>query len=448
MLPDAKEAFVQFSEKIDPRDMEFTYLDDAQKPRSVPVDPEKNEEFVLSFDHGYPVERLAAGALFEVAGARDIAGPARDKNADDPDYPPPKYPTDWKYSDYVFVPGNPPAKANSYEIIPGTPTSKKPLCPPNVLPGGTLRHRVTDMLISNYPESYFATPVWAMNPQVNVGADQGAHVVRMFTGSDYLEDKDITLEINVHERLRTDYVPEFIFGSAIPDAARVGASPVDPDFGVPQGITGLWLPVFNSQAYGGRPPRENIYAFSNIVAEPYLPASAVSTVTKPEAAAGGNFIFKLEKNSSAYGYAGLSMLEYFLRLAPRKDNPASEYLDLGRLGKGTPWYRHVEPFKFEIHNVTRQRGGVTILNNVIKPSAGESVYVDYTLPRSGPVTVQVFTLDGNLVKVLARESKAAGEYRVGWDGRNNGGSEVARGMYFIRVVAPDVDEIRKVMVVR
>jgi hypothetical protein len=142
------------------------------------------------------------------------------------------------------------------------------------------------------------------------------------------------------------------------------------------------------------------------------------------------------------------MLEFFLSLVPNTANPASDYLYIGRLGKGSPWYRHVEPFKFELHNVTRQRGGVTVLNNVIKPSAGESVYVDYALPRNGPVTIQVFTLDGALVKVLARESKAAGEYRVGWDGKNNGGREVARGMYFIRVVAPDVDEIRKVMVVR
>jgi hypothetical protein len=144
----------------------------------------------------------------------------------------------------------------------------------------------------------------------------------------------------------------------------------------------------------------------------------------------------------------VSVLEFFLRLVPAIADPASEYLYVGQLGKGLPWYRHIEPFKFQIHNVTRQRGGVTILNNVIRPARGEQVYVDYTLHRSGPVTVQVFTLDGNLVRTLARVNKAAGEYRSGWDGKNNGGREVARGMYFIRVVAPDIDEIRKVMVVK
>jgi flagellar hook assembly protein FlgD len=60
----------------------------------------------------------------------------------------------------------------------------------------------------------------------------------------------------------------------------------------------------------------------------------------------------------------------------------------------------------------------------------------------------VFTLDGNLVRTLVRENKAAGEYRAAWDGKNSGGREVARGLYFIRVVAPGIDEIRKVMVVK
>jgi hypothetical protein len=269
-------------------------------------------------------------------------------------------------------------------------------------------------------------------------------VVRVFSGGDYLEDKDITLEVNVHQDLREYYTPEFIFGSAIPPSYKVGSSPVDPDFGAPHGIAGLWLPTFASRSYAAG--RENVYAFSNIVAKPYLSAFFVG---KPDAAGSGNFDFKLKKNIPDYAYAGVSMLEFFLRLVPNgAESPASRDLYIGRLGRGSPWYRHVEPFKFELHNIIRQRGGVTILNNVIKPSTGENVYVDYALPRNGPVTIQVFTLDGNLVKVLDRSNKAAGEYRVGWDGRNNGGREVARGMYFIRVVAPDIDEIRKVMVAR
>jgi flagellar hook assembly protein FlgD len=50
--------------------------------------------------------------------------------------------------------------------------------------------------------------------------------------------------------------------------------------------------------------------------------------------------------------------------------------------------------------------------------------------------------------VLERGRKGAGTYSYYWDGTNLGGRPVARGMYFVRVVGPDIDEIRKVMVVK
>jgi flagellar hook assembly protein FlgD len=112
------------------------------------------------------------------------------------------------------------------------------------------------------------------------------------------------------------------------------------------------------------------------------------------------------------------------------------------------WYNLLRPWSFDIHDVRLQRGGVTILNNVINPVQGEKAQVRYHLVNGGRVTIQVFTLDGNMVKVLYRGWRAQGEYIEVWDGKNNGGRSVARGMYFVRVVAPDIDEIRKVMVVK
>jgi len=64
------------------------------------------------------------------------------------------------------------------------------------------------------------------------------------------------------------------------------------------------------------------------------------------------------------------------------------------------------------------------------------------------VTVQVFSLDGSLVYVIHRGPQGKGTYTYTWNGRNMGNRIVARGIYFIRVVGPDMDEIRKVMVVK
>ena len=108
----------------------------------------------------------------------------------------------------------------------------------------------------------------------------------------------------------------------------------------------------------------------------------------------------------------------------------------------------VAPWTIGIAETKRQRGGVTILNNVIDSRRRERTIVQVEVPKAGNIVIQVFTLDGNTVKVLERGRKGAGTYQYYWDGTNNGGRPVARGMYFIRVVGPDIDEIRKVMVVK
>ncbi len=98
--------------------------------------------------------------------------------------------------------------------------------------------------------------------------------------------------------------------------------------------------------------------------------------------------------------------------------------------------------------MTKQRGGVTILNNVIDSAKRERTALQIDLAEPGQVTVLVFTLDGDVVKSLHRGRMAVGTYTLTWDGSNAGGNPVARGIYFIRVVGPGIDEIRKVMVVK
>jgi len=110
--------------------------------------------------------------------------------------------------------------------------------------------------------------------------------------------------------------------------------------------------------------------------------------------------------------------------------------------------REWDLYRLKIRDVTRQKGGVTILNNVINPEIGEKTTLLYQMSDSGIATVQVFALDGSSVRVLYRGRQAAGEYQATWDGRNESGRVVARGPYFIRVSAPGVDEIRTVMIVK
>jgi hypothetical protein len=110
--------------------------------------------------------------------------------------------------------------------------------------------------------------------------------------------------------------------------------------------------------------------------------------------------------------------------------------------------RTVAPWKIPIRGVKKQRSGVTILNNVINVYDGEEAILMYDLPKRGAVTINIFSLSGNVVKTLFKGTQPPGSYNFTWDGTNTGGRKVAVGIYFIRVVGPDIDEYRKVLVVK
>ena len=105
-------------------------------------------------------------------------------------------------------------------------------------------------------------------------------------------------------------------------------------------------------------------------------------------------------------------------------------------------------WSFRLKSNVMQRGGVTILNNVIDSNAGEKVVVRVDLETQGKLEVLVMTLDGNIVDYLHRGVADKGEHFYSWDGSNRKGTPVARGMYFIRVIGDGLDESRKVMVVK
>ena len=105
-------------------------------------------------------------------------------------------------------------------------------------------------------------------------------------------------------------------------------------------------------------------------------------------------------------------------------------------------------WSFRLKNLISQRGGVTILNNVINSEQGEKVVVKVNQAQKGNLNVLVMTLDGNIVDYLHRGESEEGEHFYSWDGSNRKGNPVARGMYFIRVTGPGIDETRKVMVVK
>ena len=313
-------------------------------------------------------------------------------------------------------------------------------------------HRISDVLISVPPANagdnrYFVWPLWARDSVITEIAEgqyetltnaevasQTIGLVRDFTGTQWLRDQDITLQVRVNPALAPT-VLSLRFDSSVADQFHASSA---------NGPVGLWLPVFNNGSPLGA-------AFSGIVPWPNDGAHGGGTslyTGMPQGSALWNFSIP----ASDPRVRSVSTLDFFLTLddGTNTDDP----LYVARLdvapGAAIPadWYRRLKPFSFDIHDVTKQRSNATILNNVIDPTKGERVRLSYQLTKPGQVTIQVFTLDGDLVQVLYRGYRQAGDYTASWDGKNRGGRVVSRGMYFIRIVGPNIDEIRKVMVVK
>jgi hypothetical protein len=426
-------------------------------------------EFIISLTSPYTVADLYDGSKTFTLGNTpevvDKAAPALNWN--DPSngetyyylFPIPKYPATYGYDDttggqgvYTF---------QSYVPVPNT--SSPPagvVCPPNnkmindTAIYGTNNpyvHRVSDALVSVTPsgsnsDRYFVWPVWARyyppaNPLPAGGdfwgqRDTDTGIIWDFSGKRALEDRDAEIQVRMSgalsaalgaASLSTDV--ELKYGLTVPLWQRY--PPVNNTNG--KGSGGLWLPDYSPKNYPVK--------FINLVPSYYASPSAGWA-----GASGSLYNFIISKD--APGYESVSRFDFVLRVSGTPQDLFAVRLDALPGEVPSDWYRRVRPWSYDVHNVRLQRGGVTILNNVINPTKGEKVSIRYHLVNGGRVTVQVFTLDGNMIKVLFRGSRPQGEWIDVWDGKNNGQRPVARGMYFVRVVGPDIDEIRKVMVVK
>jgi len=80
------------------------------------------------------------------------------------------------------------------------------------------------------------------------------------------------------------------------------------------------------------------------------------------------------------------------------------------------------------------------------PAAGR-VQIDFRIPRVQAWRVEAFDAAGRRVADLGA-GEAAGDVRLGWDGRDADGDRLPNGVYFVRLTARDFVSSRKVTLLR
>jgi len=87
-------------------------------------------------------------------------------------------------------------------------------------------------------------------------------------------------------------------------------------------------------------------------------------------------------------------------------------------------------------------------NNVINPLKGEKALIVVDLQKQAHLKLNVYDTRGNRIRELADEEKEADTHWYYWDGRNDSGSVVGSGLYFVHIQAGDYKKTKKIVVVK
>ena len=74
--------------------------------------------------------------------------------------------------------------------------------------------------------------------------------------------------------------------------------------------------------------------------------------------------------------------------------------------------------------------------------------IAFHLQNSGETSLKIYDINGREIRTLLRGNHAAGEHRVVWDGRNDGGNFVASGVYFYELKTEGQVSLRKMTLLR
>jgi hypothetical protein len=77
-----------------------------------------------------------------------------------------------------------------------------------------------------------------------------------------------------------------------------------------------------------------------------------------------------------------------------------------------------------------------------------STTVKFSVPTAGPVSLNVYDLQGRLVKTLAHGHFSGGDHARVWDGTTNNGSRAASGSYVVRMTAGPNQAVTKLSLVK
>ena len=89
----------------------------------------------------------------------------------------------------------------------------------------------------------------------------------------------------------------------------------------------------------------------------------------------------------------------------------------------------------------------SLLQNYPNPFNGETT-IKFQVSHESNIKLEIFNVLGQKVKTLVDEQKLPGFYSISWDSRNNDDKTMNSGVYFIRFIANNFSEVKKMMLLK
>ncbi|HAD83086.1 TPA: hypothetical protein DCG35_11620 [Candidatus Edwardsbacteria bacterium] len=74
--------------------------------------------------------------------------------------------------------------------------------------------------------------------------------------------------------------------------------------------------------------------------------------------------------------------------------------------------------------------------------------LSYQIPRAGPVSITIYNISGQRVRTLVDQDMSPGYYSAGWDGRDDAGSSISSGVYFVRLASDGKALTQKILKIK
>jgi hypothetical protein len=89
----------------------------------------------------------------------------------------------------------------------------------------------------------------------------------------------------------------------------------------------------------------------------------------------------------------------------------------------------------------------SLYQNYPNPFNGKTI-IEFDLPKSEPVEIMVYNIDGQQVRKLISQPYDAGTHKVLWEGRDDDGVLTASGLYIYQIRAGNFRQQKKMLFIK